>query len=899
MATEPTAPNPERHRLDAMRAGTEPWRAWGPYVSERQWGSVREDYSPDGDAWNYFTHEHARSRAYRWGEDGIGGFCDDRQLLCLGLALWNGHDPILKERLFGLTNQQGNHGEDVKELYYFLDAVPSHAYNRMLYKLVQAPYPYERLIAENARRGKLDREFELVDTGLFDQNRYFDVQIEYAKASPTDILMCVTVTNRGPDPAAVHILPQLWFRNLWSWSDDLARPHMTEESPGVVLGDHALLGQFAVRFDAPERLLFCDNDTNVSAVFGGPNPPGYFKDGVDRFVVHGDQNAVNPAGRGTKVAAAYHSTIPPGGSATVRVRLRAGTTEAPDFSDFDDLLTQRRSETDAFYAALQGGVADADMRLVQRQAFAGMLWSKQFYHFDVAEWLDGDPRQPPPPPSRKTARNAAWRHLSASDIISMPDTWEYPWFAAWDLAFHCVTLSLVDPAFAKDQLLLLCQVWMMHPNGELPAYEWEFGDVNPPVQAWAALRVYENDRRQNNGQGDVAFLERVFHKLLLNFTWWVNRKDSQGLNIFEGGFLGLDNIGLFDRSKPLPTGGHMQQSDGTAWMATYCINMLHIALELGMHDMVYEDMATKFFEHLLYIARAMTGQRGLGGGATGSSETGLWDDTDAFYYDMLSLPDGETVPMRVRSIVGLIPLFAVAVVGADVLKHLPGFIGRMEYFHQERGDLATLISRWSEPGADGRHLLALARRYRMTKMLERMLDEREFLSPHGVRALSRVYADHPYVFEFGGMEYRMQYRPAESDSGLFGGNSNWRGPIWMPVNFLLVESLRRFHSYYGDSFTVECPVGSGQFMTLDQVANHISLRLIGLFLRGPDGRRPVFGDCEKFQIDPHFRDLIPFHEYFDGDTGRGLGASHQTGWTGLVANLIDQLTNGHAPAVLA
>ncbi|MBN8926096.1 MAG: glucosidase [Rhodospirillales bacterium] len=879
------APDPERRRLAAMRAGTEDWRGWGPYVSERQWGTVREDYSADGDAWAYFPHDHARSRAYRWGEDGIGGFCDDRQLLCLSLALWNGKDPILKERLFGLTNAQGNHGEDVKELYYFLDAVPSHAYQRMLYKLPQAAFPYERLLEENARRDRTQPEFELIDTGIFEDDRYFDIEIEYAKAAPGDILMRITAHNRGPDAAPLTLLPQAWFRNVWSWSDSYARPTMREDRRGEVVGDHDVLGPFALAFEDPDRLLFCDNDTNGNRLFGVPNPPGaYFKDGIDAFVVHGDRSAVNPEVQGTKVAGLYRRHVPPGGSVTVRVRLAAGSTDMPDFTAFDAVFAERKAEADAFYEALQAGVTDADMRLVQRQAFAGLLWSKQFYHFDVAEWLDGDPRQPPPPPNRREGRNAAWRHLSAADIIAMPDTWEYPWFAAWDLGFHCVSLSLVDPEFAKSQLLLLSQCWMMHPNGQLPAYEWAFGDVNPPVQAWAALNVYDNDRRWNDGQGDFDFLQRIFHKLLLNFTWWVNRKDAQGLNIFEGGFLGLDNIGLFDRSAGLPNGGRLQQSDATAWMAMYCITMLHIALELGQHDRVYEDMATKFFEHLLYIAQAMTG-RGQAGG-------GLWDDTDAFYYDRLMLPDGTSQPLRIRSMVGLIPLFAVAVVDGSVLRRLPGFLDRLRFLREERSDLATLVSRWNDPGSHGRHLLSLARVYRMTKLLERMLDEAEFLSPHGVRALSQVYRDSPFEVAFDGVRYRMQYQPAESDSGMFGGNSNWRGPVWMPVNYLLIESLRRFHSYYGPDFTIECPTGSHQQMTLDQVADHLCERLVSLFLRDADGRRPVFGGCEKMQTDPHFRDLLLFHEYFDGDTGRGLGASHQTGWTALVANMIDQLANG-------
>jgi hypothetical protein len=879
--------DPERGRLDAMRNGTQNWRGWGPYVSERQWGTVREDYSEGGTAWEYFPHDHARSRAYRWGEDGIAGFCDDRQLLCLSLALWNGQDPILKERLFGLTNGQGNHGEDVKELYYYLDAVPSHAYQRMLYKLPQAAFPYQWLIDENERRkGTPAREFELIDTGLFDQGRYFDVDVEYAKAAPDDILMRVTVHNRGPDAAPLHILPQAWFRNGWSWDDDNARPDMHEEARGQVVGEHDQLGAFALYFEAQDRLVFCDNDTNVAKVFGSAGSPGYFKDGVNEFIVHGRQEAINPAKRGTKVAGVYNRTVPAGEAVVVRVRLRLGAGEQPDFTGFDAIVQQRRQEADAFYAVLQAGIADADMRLVQRQAFAGLLWSKQFYNFDVAEWLDGDPRQPAPPERRKTARNSGWRHLNAADIISMPDKWEYPWFAAWDLAFQSVSLSLIDPQFAKGQLLLLSEIWMMHPNGQLPAYEWAFGDVNPPVQAWAALRVYENDRKLNGGVGDTNFLRRVFVKLLLNFTWWVNRKDRQGLNIFEGGFLGLDNIGIFDRSAPLPTGGYIEQSDGTAWMAMYSLNMLDIALELGRHDLFYDGLAAKFFEHLLYIAEAMAGR-----GRTG---TGLWDETDDFYYDTLCLPDGTSFPMRIRSIVGLIPLFAVSIVDVEVLQKLPGFGERMRYYHEQRSDLASLISRWGEPGADGRRLLALARRFRMTKVLERMLDEKQFLSPHGVRALSRDYLDHPYEIDFDGMQYRMKYLPAESDAGLFGGNSNWRGPVWMPVNYLLVESLRRFHSYYGNDFKIECPVGSGQQLTLDEVADHLSRRLVGLFLCGKDGKRPVFNDYTIYQTDPHFRDLVLFHEYFDGDTGRGLGAAHQTGWTGLVANLIDQLATGRA-----
>jgi hypothetical protein len=872
----------EQARLANTRAGAADWRRWGPYVSERQWGTVREDYSAHGDAWNAFTHDHARSRAYRWGEDGIAGLCDDRQLLCLTLALWNGKDPIIKERLFGLTNDQGNHGEDVKELYYYLDAVPSHAYGRMLYKLLQHPYPYQELIDENARRkGRNMPEFELVDTGLLDEDRYFDVEVEHAKAGPDDILMRITVHNRGPETASVDILPQAFFRNVWSWSAGVNRPEMTATGAGDIEGHHDDLGTFVLSYEAPDRLLFCDNDTNFTRVFGCAGPEGYCKDGVNDFIVHGALDAINPSLSGTKVAGLYHRAIPPGGNVVVRVRLCVNRPSSERFAGFDELVALRRAESDAFYASLQVGIEDPDARLVQRQALAGMLWSKQFYYYDVAEWLDGDPSQPAPPLERKQGRNRGWRHLSAADIISMPDKWEYPWFAAWDLAFHCVSLSLVDPEFAKRQLLLLCQDWLMHPNGELPAYEWAFGDVNPPVQAWAAMHVYQNDCKANAGVGDRNFLERLFQKLLLNFTWWVNRKDARGLNIFEGGFLGLDNIGLFDRSAPLPDGGHIEQSDGTAWMAMYCLNMFAIAVELGQNDPAYDDMASKFFEHFLYIAAAMTEDDMTG--------NGLWDDADKFYYDQLCLPDGSVLPLRIRSIVGVIPLFAVSVVADAALRKLPGLVERMDYFHEQRSELARLVSRWNEPGVRGRHLLSLARVFRMTTLLKRVLDEDEFLSPHGVRALSREYLDRPFELVLEGVHYGVTYQPGESTTGFFGGNSNWRGPVWMPLNFLLVESLRHFNDYYGPEFTVECPTGSGTHLTLGQIADDLCRRLIGLFQRGQDGRRAVFGSREKFQTDPNFRDYIQFHEYFDGDTGSGLGASHQTGWTALVANLIAQL----------
>ena len=871
----------EKQRIEQSRTGAKDWRRWGPYLSERQWGTVREDYSPYGTAWDYLTHDQARSRAYRWGEDGIAGFSDNRQLLCPALALWNGCDPILKERLFGLTNQEGNHGEDVKELYYYLDASPSYAYARMLYKLPQAAYPYQWLIEENARRrGSAAMEFELIDTGVFDEDRYFDVEIEYAKADIDDLLMRITIHNRGPEQASIHVLPQVWFRNTWSWAPS-SKPSLRDQGGGLLLAQHEALGTYSIAFEAADRLLFCDNETNFRRLFGASSAAGYCKDAFHEYVVRGRSDAMNPAGEGTKAAGLHLRVVPAGGSVVVRARLRTGSDQGDGFVGFDNIFSRRVAEADAFYAVLQKDIADEDMRRIQHQAFAGMLWSKQFYYFGVAEWLDGDPLQPPPPASRKQGRNSDWRHLLAGDIISMPDKWEYPWFAAWDLAFHCVTLSLIDPDFAKSQLLLLCEVRLMHPNGELPAYEWAFGDVNPPVHAWAAMRVFENDRNQRGGIGDLDFLERIFHKLLLNFTWWVNRKDPQGLNIFEGGFLGLDNIGVFDRSRPLPTGGFIEQSDGTAWMAMFCLNMLRVSLELSKRDPVYEDMTIKFLDHFLHIARAMTDM--------GNEGIGLWDDQDNFFYDVLCMPSGDKIPLRLRSMVGLIPLFAVGIVEPDVIAKLPDLWSKIESYRQRRPELAGLVSRWNEQGVQGRRLFSLARVFRMTKMLRRMLDEEEFLSPFGVRALSRSYLDRPYDFEYDGVHYRVSYEPGESTDALFGGNSNWRGPVWMPVNYMLIENLRRFYQFYGDGLTVECPTGSGTMMTLNQVADELCRRLLSLFLRGPDGRRPVFGNYEKFQVDPQFKDYILFHEYFHGDNGRGCGASHQTGWTGLIANLINQL----------
>ena len=859
------------------------WRHWGPYLSDRQWGTVREDYSPYGNAWEYLPHDHARSRAYRWGEDGIGGFGDDELLLCLGLALWNGKDPILKERLFGLTNSLGNHGEDVKELYYYLDGTPTHSYMRMLYKYPQAAFPYTQLVEENRRRGKDLPEFELIDTGIFAENRYFDVEIEYAKADCEDILMQVTVHNRAAEPASLHVLPQLWARNIWSWEPESMKPRILARGPDSVSVDHPLLPPMRLHCEGSPEFLFCENDTNIRRLWGMEGRGQYFKDGINDYIVNGDRQAVNPARLGTKVAAHYQLSLPGGGEAQLRLRLTHDG-DSPGFDDFSSVFRRRRAEADEFYADLQRDIDDPDTRQVHRQALAGMLWTKQFYYFDIPEWLDGDPLQPPPPESRRHTRNSDWRHLNNADIISVPDKWEYPWYASWDLAFHCVLLARVDPEYAKNQLVLLTRDWYMHPNGQLPAYEWAFGDVNPPVHAWAAWRLYEIDR-ERSGRGDRDFLERVFHKLMLNFTWWVNRKDVEGRNIFQGGFLGLDNIGIFDRSAPLPTGGTINQSDGTAWMAMYTLNLMRIALELALEDHVYEDIASKFFEHFLYIAEAMSNIGGDG--------IGLWDETDEFYYDVLHLPDGERIPLRLRSMVGLIPLFAVEVLDASVFTRLPQFTARLRWFLDHRPQLARLVSRWVDPSAGERHLLSLLRGHRMKRLLARMLDETEFLSDYGVRSLSKIHASNPYVFEHAGNQISVHYIAGECATDVFGGNSNWRGPIWFPVNFLLIESLQKFHSYYGDDFKVECPVGSGTLLHLGQVAAELARRLCRLFLRDQAGRRPVFGDSPIEQRDPNFRDNLLFYEFFDGDTGKGLGAAHQTGWTALVAPLMRTYPDAH------
>jgi hypothetical protein len=876
----------EGRRLAAIKEGV-PWRRWGPYLSERQWGTVREDYSADGTAWDHFPHDHARSRAYRWGEDGIGGWGDDHLRWCLAPALWNGRDPILKERLFGLTNTEGNHGEDVKELWYFEDGTPTHSYMRMLYRYPQAEFPYRLLVEENRRRGRSEPEFEIVDTGVFDDGRYFDVTVEYAKAAPGDTLMRVTATNRGPDAAPLHLVVQFWARNMWSWSDEFARARIRAGAHGALDATHPLFVPLQLFADGAPELLFCENETNVRRLYD-IDAAGWFKDGINDFLVHGETNAVSPAREGSKCGLLHRLALPPGGGAVVRLRLRPAAEGAAPFDDFDAVMAERIDEADEFYAALQRGIADPERRLVQRQALAGMLWSKQFYYFDVRQWLAGDPGRTPPPPERRHGRNAGWEHLNNYDVISMPDTWEFPWYASWDLAFHCITFALIDPDYAKSQLVLLTREWYMHPNGQLPAYEWAFGDVNPPVHARAAWQVYQIDR-QLTGNGDLDFLERVFHKLMLNFTWWVNRKDTEGRNVFQGGFLGLDNIGVFDRSQPLPTGGYVNQTDGTAWMAMYTLNLLRIALELAMHDHVYEDIATKFFEHFLYIAHAMENVCGDG--------SGLWDENDQFYYDVLNLPGGARVPLRVQSMVGLIPLFAVEVLEEEGKTDLPDFASRADWFIRHRPDLAKLISRWEVPGKGRRFLLSLLRGHRMKALLRRALDEAEFLSDYGLRSLSKRHAAEPFVFDCHGARHEVSYTPGESETTFFGGNSNWRGPIWLPANYLLVESLYEFHRYYGDDFLVEFPTASGQRATLAAIADELRGRLARLFLRGADGSRPCLARQVPPLAGPAFGDHLLFNEYFHGDSGAGLGASHQTGWSGLIALLLHP-RDPHNPSLL-
>jgi hypothetical protein len=873
----------EEIRLEEDRARKANWKRWGPYLSDRQWGTVREDYSPYGKAWDFFPHDHARSRAYRWGEDGLGGICDRHQFICFALALWNGKDPILKERLFGLTGNEGNHGEDVKEYYFYLDSTPTHSYMKFLYKYPQAEFPYNRLVEENRKRGKSDLEFELIDSGIFDDDRYFDVFIEYAKAGPEDILIRIEAINRGPDPASLHLLPTIWFRNTWSWGLDERRPRLRREGGAEIAAiklAHHYYGNRWLYCEGAPAMLFTENETNHQRLFDSENESPYVKDSINDAVIYGRKDAVNPAHSGTKAAAHYVKTVAPGAAVTLRLRFSDAAPDAGKSLDgeYDRLFEQRRAEADNFYRTVIPETVASERAMVMRQALGGLLWSKQFYHYDLNRWLKGDPTGPDAPRERLSGRNRDWRHLYNADVVSMPDKWEYPWYAAWDLAFHCVALALVDADFAKEQLLLMTREWYMHPNGQLPAYEWAFGDVNPPVHAWAAWRVYKVEMKRR-GEGDRRFLERIFQKLLLNFTWWVNRKDTEGRNVFQGGFLGLDNIGVFDRSAPLPTGGHIEQSDATSWMGMYCLNMLAIALELARENSAYEDVASKFFEHFVYICEAMNN---LGG-----ENIELWDPKDGFYYDVLHQEHGKNIPLKVRSMVGLIPLFAVETLDPELVDRLPGFKRRLQWFIENRADLSNHIE--TEATDEGpRRFLSLVNRHRLKSVLRYMLDENEFLSPYGVRALSRYHRDHPYTLRVDGTEYRVDYEPAESSTGLFGGNSNWRGPVWFPVNYLIIESLQKFHFFLGNSYKIECPTGSGRLLNLWDIAGDISQRLTHIFLQDKDGRRPVFGGTEKFQTDPHWRDLIPFHEYFHGDNGAGIGASHQTGWTALVAKLIQQ-----------
>jgi hypothetical protein len=882
----------ENVRLREAREGKASWKKWGPYLSERQWGTVREDYSESGDAWSYFSHDQARSRAYRWGEDGLGGISDERQRLCLALALWNGQDPILKERLFGLTNSEGNHGEDVKEYYFYLDSTPTHSYMKYLYKYPQSAYPYGDLVATSRARGRQEFEYELLDTGVFEGDRYFDVFVEYAKAVPDDILVQITLCNRGPEAATLHVLPTLWFRNTWSWGGDPVRGELRRVAAGktgnAIAASHPELGEMTLFCEGAPPLLFTENETNTERLSGAPNRTPYVKDGIGNHVVHGRQDAVNPEKRGTKAAAHYAVTLAAGESKTLRLRLSAGATAAPFGAAFDALMQARRREADEFYAGVIPSSLGADAARVMRQALAGMLWSKQFYFYDVDRWLDEHGADPYAPRHRAAPRNDHWHHMYNAEILSMPDKWEYPWYAAWDLAFHVLALTLVDVDFGKQQLDLMLKEHYLHPSGQLPAYEWNFGDVNPPVHAWSTIFTYRLEQARS-GQGDLEWLERVFHKLLLNFNWWVNRKDRSGNNVFEGGFLGLDNIGVFDRSAPLPTGGHLEQADGTAWMALFCQNMLEIAAELALHRPIYAELALKFVEHFLGIAAATVHAGG---------DIGMWDEEDGFFYDVLRLPDGQAQRLKVRSMVGLLPLCAVTIFDGRVAAKYPEIAHRFERFLQARPELTAFIHDPTRTGHAGRRLGAILNETKLRRVLTTMLDEKEFLSPHGIRALSRHHAEHPYVFRLGDQEYRVAYLPAESDSGMFGGNSNWRGPIWMPVNGLIIRALLQYYAYYGDGFTIECPTGSGRMMTLYQVAEELGRRLASIFVRGEDGRRPVYGGSQKFQEDPHWRDLVLFYEYFHGDNGAGLGASHQTGWTGLVARIMHLFATTTAEQVL-
>ena len=873
------APKAERLRLDQVDGMANPWRRWGPWLSERQWGTVREDYSADGSAWDSFPHDHARSRTYRWGEDGLAGFCDREARMCLGLALWNGADPIIKERLFGLTNSQGNHGEDVKEAYWYLDATPTASYLKMHYRYPQRAFPYDDLVKTNASRGPGEREYELLDTGVFDQDRWFDVEVEYAKASPDDILMRISVTNAGPDPATIHVIPQAWYRNTWSWLDEPGpTPSLAlDQARNTILASHPDLGDRDLKSDGSPTPLFCENETNFPRVFGSEATTPHPKDAINDAVVEGRTDATNPTNTGTKVGLHHVRTVAPGETTVFRVRL-APTDHAADFEDFERTVDLRRSESDDFHGEMESECESDEARRIHRQGYAGMIWGCQYYGYDVATWLDGDHDQPAPPRGHKNGRNHEWRHIRNHDVISMPDAWEYPWYATWDSAFQAVTFANIDPTFAKNQIRLFVKDRYMHPNGELPAYEWAFGDVNPPVHAWAAWRTFQIERYRTGGDGDLDFLKTIFHRLLMNFTWWVNRKDAEGHNIFEGGFLGLDNIGAFDRSAPLPTGWRLQQADATSWVATFALKMMRIALELARHDPVYEDLATKFFLHFLEIARAMTSIAGSG--------VGLWDEKDEFYFDCLVSPEGEPTPMRIYSLVGLIPLLAVETIEPELLRELPDFGKHVERTMNSRPELAGLVSRWSVPGSGEHRLLSLLRGHRMKALLKVAFDESRMLSPHGIRSVSKEHLDAPFQMDFAGRHLQVDYEPAESHTTLFGGNSNWRGPVWFPVNVLLLESLLKFHHYYGDDFKIEVPVGSGRMITILEAAGLLRHRLISLFLPDQDGRRPIFGEDPRY-LEPAWRDHLPFNEYFCGDTGRGCGAMHQTGWTGLVAKLLD------------
>jgi hypothetical protein len=887
MEREPTA---EERRLEEARRGV-PWRAWGPYLSERQWGTVREDYSENGDAWSYFSHDQARSRAYRWGEDGLAGISDDQQRLCFALALWNEHDPILKERLFGLTNTEGNHGEDVKEYYFYVDNTPSHAYQRWLYKYPQEAFPYEDLVTTNARRTRTEMEYELLDTGIFDDDRYFDVEVEYAKASPDDIVCSITVHNRGREDAPIHLLPTMWFRNTWSWAPFSPKPVLRAVGERSVLADHPQLGVWYLHMESAADLLFCDNDTNAERLWNSENTPEYPKDAINDCVVHGHADAVNPARTGTKVAAHTRLVVPAGASTTVRLRIDRTATD-DSFADADAVIASRRADADEFYAAITPAAVSADAAVVMRQALAGMLWSKQCYYFDVDQWLRERRHHPLRPPGPSGTRNESWFHMANHDVISMPDTWEYPWYAAWDLAFHTVPLMMVDPDFAKQQLALMLSPRYLHPTGQIPAYEWNFGDVNPPVHAVATLLVHAHTAvGAADDAVDLDFLKESFDRLRTNYTWWVNRKDVGGRGLFEGGFLGLDNIGVFDRSAALPTGGRLEQADGTAWMAMFSQNMLELALILAEHDPSYQSDVQEFFERFFWIAAAVD--------PIGDHPDELWDEAEGFFYDVLRMPDNSGSRLRVRSIVGLLPICATTVIEPEVLERFPDLGRGLQTFLDRNGDLIGSIPDPRVPGVGGRRLLSLVDDTKLRRILERMLDEDRFLSPHGIRSLSRWHHYHPYEFDVHGQTYRVAYEPAESTSGMFGGNSNWRGPVWFPINMLILRALLQHYQYYGDAFTIECPTGSGHEMTLFEVAQELGRRLIATFVRSDDGARPVYGGTEKFQTDPHWRDLILFFEYFHGDNGAGLGASHQTGWTGLVARLIQLFGDIDAETLLS